>query len=110
MSAAAKRTAPPGIRRALVWRDGGCAFPTCDRAAPWTDSHHVKHWADGGETSLANMVLLCRRHHTLIHQSDWEVRIRDRLPEFLPPTFIDPDRKPRRNTLRVKPRLQGAVS
>jgi hypothetical protein len=95
----AKRTAPPGIRRALVWRDGGCAFPACDRSAPWTDSHHVKHWADGGETSLANMVLLCRRHHTLIHHSDWEVRIRDRLPEFLPPTFIDPARGPRRNTL-----------
>jgi hypothetical protein len=95
----AKRTAPPGVRKALVWRDGGCAFPTCARPAEWTDAHHVRHWVDGGLTTVANMVLLCRRHHTLIHQSEWEVRIRDRLPEFLPPSFIDPERKPRRNTL-----------
>ena len=95
----AKRTAPPAIRRALVLRDGGCAFPTCDRPAEWSDSHHVRHWADGGPTSVENMVLLCRHHHTLIHRSDWEVRIRDRLPEFIPPAFIDPERTPRRNKL-----------
>jgi hypothetical protein len=45
------------------------------------------------------MVLLCRRHHTLIHHSDWEVRIRDQIPEFVPPVFIDPERTPRRNRL-----------
>jgi hypothetical protein len=95
----AKRAAPPGIRRALVWRDGGCAFPACERPSEWSDAHHVRHWVDGGPTTVANMVLLCRRHHTLIHRSEWEVRIRDRLPEFLPPAFIDPERKPRRNTL-----------
>ena len=32
------------------------------------DAHHVKHWADGGETKLDNLVLLCRRHHRLIHE------------------------------------------
>ena len=95
----AKRTAPAGIRRALVWRDGGCAYPSCDRRAQWCDSHHVVSWVDGGPTSVDNMVLLCRRHHTLVHQSQWEVRIRDRLPEFLPPAFIDPERVPRRNVL-----------
>ncbi|HJP80152.1 MAG TPA: DUF222 domain-containing protein [Pseudonocardiaceae bacterium] len=108
-----KRTAPSGIRRGLVWRDGGCAFPTCDKPAPWTDAHHVKHWVDGGPTSLTNMVLLCRRHHTLIHQGEWEVRIRDRLPEFLPPAFIDPARKPRRNRLHGVPsplRRHGCAS
>ena len=94
-----KRTAPAGLRRALTWRDGGCAFPHCDRPPQWTDAHHLVHWVDGGPTSLDNMVLLCRRHHTLIHHSEWEVRIRDRLPEFIPPAFIDPDRKPRRNLL-----------
>ena len=93
------RTAPPGIRRALVLRDGGCAFPTCERPAPWTDAHHVVHWANGGPTSLANMVLLCKRHHTLLHHSDWEVRMSEGLPEFLPPAFIDRERKPRRNIL-----------
>jgi hypothetical protein len=95
----AKRTAPSGVRKALVWRDGGCAFPACGRPAEWTDAHHVRHWVDGGPTSVANMTLLCRRHHTLVHHSDWEVRIRDGVPEFIPPSFIDPDRAPRRNTL-----------
>jgi hypothetical protein len=94
-----KRTAPPGIRRALTYRDGGCAFPTCNRPPQWTDAHHVTHWVDGGPTTLANMTLLCRRHHTLVHSSTWEVRIRDGLPEFLPPEFIDPERAPRRNQL-----------
>ncbi|HEY4021572.1 MAG TPA: DUF222 domain-containing protein, partial [Pseudonocardiaceae bacterium] len=95
----AKRTAPPGIRRALIFRDGGCSFPTCDRPAPWADAHHVVSWVDGGPTTLANMTLLCRRHHTLVHHSGWEVRIRDGLPEFLPPSFLDPARQPRRNRL-----------
>ena len=55
------------IRRALSVRDGGCAFPMCDRPPSWTDAHHVVHWTDGGETKLANLVLLCRPHHRMIH-------------------------------------------
>lgn len=79
----------PGIRKALVLRDRGCAFPGCGEPASHCDGHHVDHWSTGGETSLANGVLLCRRHHTLIHIGDWEVFIgRDRHPWFLPP--VDP--------------------
>lgn len=44
------------IRRALVLRDGGCAFPGCDRPARWSDGHHIQHWADGGATNLAKVV------------------------------------------------------
>ena len=60
------RTIPPHIRRALEERDRGCRFPGC--ASRFTEAHHVKHWADGGETSLRNTVLLCRRHHRTVHE------------------------------------------
>ncbi|MFF5171282.1 HNH endonuclease signature motif containing protein [Micromonospora sp. NPDC000089] len=85
-------------------RDAGCAFPGCDRPPRWCDGHHVRHWADGGETALNNAVLLCGHHHRLIHQGDWTVRIgTDRRPEFLPPAWLDPHQHPRRNHLHRKP-------
>jgi hypothetical protein len=65
-----RRTAvvPASLRRAIAVRDGGCRFPACDRPAGWCDAHHVVHWADGGETNLSNLVLLCRPHHRMAHQ------------------------------------------
>jgi Domain of unknown function (DUF222)/HNH endonuclease len=93
------RLATGPLRRALVLRDRGCAFPGCDRPPRWTDAHHIQHWSDGGPTDLSNLVLLCGHHHRLIHHSDWQVRInpKDGLPEFTPPTYIDQDQRPRRN-------------
>ncbi|MET8120576.1 DUF222 domain-containing protein [Micromonospora sp. NPDC005189] len=86
------------LRRALVLRDGGCAFPGCDRPSRWCDGHHVRHWADGGATALGNAVLLCGYHHRLVHRGDWEVLIApDGRPDFLPPRWLDPLRTPRRN-------------
>jgi hypothetical protein len=58
---------PPGMRRALIVRDRGCRFPGCDRPHTWCDAHHIHHWADGGRTSLDNLVLLCRQHHRAVH-------------------------------------------
>lgn len=64
------RVVHPGLRRAVVARDRHCQHPGCRRDASWCDAHHIIHWADGGETALDNLVLLCRYHHTLLHRSD----------------------------------------
>jgi hypothetical protein len=87
------------LRRALILRDGGCAFPSCDRPARWCHGHHIIGWQDGGTTSLSNAVLLCHFHHRLIHQPhSWTVHIAaDGLPTFTPPPRVDPQQHPRRN-------------
>ncbi|WP_454164916.1 DUF222 domain-containing protein [Gordonia iterans] len=91
-----QRLFPPGIRKALVVRDRGCAFPGCGAPATWCDAHHVEHWEHGGETSLENGVLLCRRHHTLIHHGGWEVFIgHDGHPWFVAATDPAHPERPR---------------
>lgn len=95
-------TVPARMRRFLVQRDRGCAFPDCERTASTCDAHHVKHWHDGGETRESNLMLLCSRHHRLIHNSDWEARITNGYPEFIPPAYIDPLRRARRNTIHQR--------
>lgn len=71
----AERRFTAAQRRAVTTRDKGCAFPGCDTSPAWTDVHHIKWWKrDGGPTDLDNAVLLCRRHHTLIHQGHWQIK------------------------------------
>ena len=67
------RSIPPPMRRALGIRDGGCRFPGCTNSR-FVDGHHIKHWADGGETSLDNLVLLCRHHHHLVHEGGFDCK------------------------------------
>ena len=67
------RTIPPPVRRALEFRDRGCRFPGCTSRR--CDAHHIRHWADGGETKLSNLVLVCRRHHRLLHEGGFDVRM-----------------------------------
>jgi hypothetical protein len=68
------RRLPSGpTRRALHARHGGCEWPGCDRPASWTAAHHIKHWAHGGTTDLNNLVLLCHRHHSLVHEGGWDL-------------------------------------
>jgi hypothetical protein len=67
------RTIPPAIRRALQKRDGGCRFPGCCATNRFVDAHHIVHWADGGETAMENLTLLCKRHHRLVHEGGFGV-------------------------------------
>ncbi len=85
------RIVTPGIWTALVARDVGCAFPGCTRPAEWCIAHHRIHWADGGETSLPNLLLLCAAHHATVHHHGWDVILsHDGRPQFIPPPWIDP--------------------
>ena len=63
------RTIPPALRRALQHRDGSCRFPGCNVRVG--QGHHVRHWAQGGPTTLSNLALLCRRHHRAVHEEGY---------------------------------------
>jgi hypothetical protein len=82
-----QRLVTAAIWKALVLRDQHCRFPGCRRMPLACDAHHLQHWSDGGDTSLDNLVLLCRAHHTLLHATPWQVRLNpiDRRPEFRRP-------------------------
>jgi 5-methylcytosine-specific restriction endonuclease McrA len=65
------RTIPPALRRALQHRDGGCRFPGCGVRVG--QGHHIRHWAQGGPTTLTNLLILCRRHHRAVHEEGFQV-------------------------------------
>ena len=73
------RTIPPAIRRALNARDRGCRFPGCSNTR-YVDAHHVHHWAQGGETKLSNLALLCRFHHRQVHEDGLRYRFSTTAP------------------------------
>jgi hypothetical protein len=80
---------------ALIARDGGCSFPSCDRPPEWSERHHIVAWVDGGPTDLDNLTLLCAYHHHNFTGGGWTCRINsDRLPEWRPPTWVDRAQKP----------------
>ncbi|KYH43986.1 HNH endonuclease signature motif containing protein [Branchiibius sp. NY16-3462-2] len=86
-------------RRALAHRDRGCAFPGCDRPPSWTEVHHITPWARGGKTSIKHGVLLCSRHHHLIDEIGYQVRVgADGYVEF---------RHPAQSEWRVHERFRG---
>ena len=70
----ASRSIPAATRRALVARDHHCVAGGCDRPPDWCDGHHRRFWTDGGPTTLANLVLLCRRHHRMVHEGGFELQ------------------------------------
>jgi len=66
---------PAPLRRAVIVRDRHCRFPGCDRPPAWCDAHHVQHWANGGPTALSNLLLLCRRHHRMVHEEGFRLEV-----------------------------------
>ena len=92
-----QRLFPPHMRRALVARDKGCAFPDCTTPATWCEAHHITPWATGGTTNIDHGVLLCSRHHHQIHEGTWTVESIHGIPWFRPPKYLDPNQTPKRN-------------
>ncbi len=67
------RIVPKGIERAVRARDNNrCRFPGCHHRR-FLDCHHVEHWSNNGETSLDNLMLLCTKHHTLVHEGGFRI-------------------------------------
>lgn len=83
----ARRLVTATMWLALVLRDRHCAFPGCTRPPVACDAHHIVHWADGGPTSLDNLVMLCRHHHVLTHRTPWTVHLD---PATLRPVWTPP--------------------
>jgi Domain of unknown function (DUF222)/HNH endonuclease len=68
-----KRVVSEPGRRALAARDRHCKWPNCERPASWSAAHHVVHWIHGGSTDLDNLILLCHRHHWMVHEGNWQI-------------------------------------
>ncbi len=94
-----QRLATTSQRRALAARDGGCIIPACGCPHEGTDAHHLQPWSTGGATDLTNLVSLCPAHHQQVHAGIWDIQIHHGTPWTRPPTWIDPHRRPTRNTL-----------
>jgi hypothetical protein len=85
-------------RRVIRLRDRFCAAPGCDRPPQACQVHHNSTWEDGGPTDIRNGALLCEFHHRMVHRQGWTVRLAaNGYPEFIPPTSIDPEQRPRQH-------------
>ena len=94
-----RRLATRAQRLALAARDRGCSMPGCTRPATWCQVHHVTPWQQGGATDLNNLtLLLCGHHHREFEKHGWACEMFDGVPHWIPPTWLDPDQTPRRNT------------
>lgn len=84
-------------RIALAARDGGCRWDeNCDRPPSWCEAHHIHHWhRDDGRTDLADGILLCRYHHMLLHNNEWEIERKGNEYWLIPPVAVDPTQTPR---------------
>jgi hypothetical protein len=99
----AKRLHDHYQRHAIVKRDGGCCWKGCDRPPAWCEVHHPEPFAEGGPTTVDNGALFCFLHHHLLHEGTWYARMApDGIIEVIPPTRIDPQRRPLRHARFTK--------
>jgi hypothetical protein len=83
-------------RTGLAVRDGGCRWENCDRPPSWCEAHHIEHWhRDQGKTDIADGILLCRRHHMLLHNNHWQITREAGQYWLRPPASLDPDQAQR---------------
>lgn len=81
-----RRTIAGALKRALRKRDTTCTYPGCTNRI-FLEGHHIKHWADGGETSLTNISLLCSLHHRFVHEYGYAIELGpDQRPRFRDPS------------------------
>lgn len=92
----ARRLFSRAQKLAAIERDGGCAFAGCTSPPSFAEGHHLRWWSRGGTTDLDNCVMLCAFHHHRIHDDGWRIELREQVPYFIPPPWIDPARTPRR--------------
>lgn len=101
--------ASPAQLHALAIRDGGCSRPGCPRGPKWCTPHQVTRWAaEHGPVQLEDIGLVCERDRHLLHHTDWEIQAGESRIEWVPPTWLDPERRPIRNTAHDPPRHSAA--
>ena len=96
-----RRTIPAPMKRALLERDRTCRFPGCTNRM-FVQGHHVKHWINGGETALRNLVTMCSHHHTFVHDHGYSFRFESGEPVFYTPQGYRAVAVPRRCRLSAE--------
>ncbi|MGH3704679.1 MAG: DUF222 domain-containing protein [Agromyces sp.] len=95
---------------ALVERDGGCAWPACNRPPSHTQAHHIRWWKrHRGRTDVDNGIMLCSHHHHRVHDDGWVITVRDAQTWFTPPVHLDPQQWPRPGNRRLPSMRVGSV-
>jgi hypothetical protein len=89
------RLATESQRDAVAIRDGGCTWQMCDKPPGWCEMAHIVPWVEGGSTDLDNLILLCPFHHRCFDNDGWELATIEGERYFIPPAWVDPDRRPR---------------
>jgi len=87
------RLIPKSVERAVRARDNNsCVFPGCSNRR-FLQCHHIDHWAHGGETGVENLMLLCTKHHTLVHEGGFRIQkdFLDRWAFFRPDGIAVPE-------------------